>query len=150
MVIDRIQNGKLYVGMHHRLAQGLDYLRTMDLSKLADGKHEIDGKDLYLILGSAQTKPADQGKWEAHRIYADIQYVIQGTERMGWAPLEAMKISKPYDEADDYLLCEGDAGSFVDVSEGNFCIFLPEDAHMPGLAAGRPAMVRKAVLKVRL
>jgi YhcH/YjgK/YiaL family protein len=121
----------------------------MDLSKLADGQHEIDGKDLYLILGSNQTKPADKGIWEAHRLYADIQYVIQGTERMGWAPLDAMKVSKPYEEADDYLLCEG-AGSYLDVQAGNFCIFLPEDVHMPGLAAGQPAMVRKAVVKVRL
>lgn len=150
MVIDQLKNGQLYAGMHHRLAQGLDYLRSMDLSKLADGKHEIDGKDLYLILGSAQTKPADQGKWEAHRQYADIQYVITGTERMGWAPLGAMKISKPYVEAEDYLLCEGDAGSYLEVAAGNFCIFLPDDAHMPGLAVDRPAAVRKAVVKVRL
>ena len=145
MVIDQLRNAKVYVGMHHRLAQGLEYLRTMDLSKLADGKHEIDGKDLFLILSTSQTKPAEQGKWEAHRLYADIQYVIQGTERMGWAPLGEMKVSKLYDEADDYLLCEGNAGSFLDVRAGNFCIFLPEDAHMPGVAAGQPSTVRKAV-----
>jgi len=34
-----------------------------------------------------QTKPREQGIWEAHRKYIDVQYMIQGSELMGWASI---------------------------------------------------------------
>jgi len=38
----------------------------------------------------------------------------------------------------------------VVLKEGDFAIFLPEDAHMPGAAFKEPAKVKKIVVKVQL
>ena len=37
----------------------------------------------------------------------------------------------------------------MDVSEGSYCIFFSNDIHRPCIAAGEPAAVKKAVLKVK-
>jgi YhcH/YjgK/YiaL family protein len=38
----------------------------------------------------------------------------------------------------------------VDVFAGSFVVFFPEDAHMPGMAAGSPEPIRKVVVKINL
>jgi YhcH/YjgK/YiaL family protein len=45
------------------------------------------------------------------------------------------------------MLLQGD-GDYVTVGAGSFVIFFPEDAHMPCMAAGEPAKVKKVVVKV--
>ena len=94
------------------------------------------------------TKPAAQAKWEAHRKYIDIQYVISGMERMGFANLKTMQVGE-YAPERDFQALNG-AGSFVDVFAGAFVIFFPEDGHMPCLCVDAPEPVRKIVLKVRI
>jgi YhcH/YjgK/YiaL family protein len=34
------------------------------------------------------------------------------------------------------------------LQKGNFALLFPQDAHMPGLAIGSPAPVKKIVLKI--
>jgi beta-galactosidase beta subunit len=38
------------------------------------------------------TEPAEEGVWEAHREYIDIQYIVQSCERMGFANLRTMHL----------------------------------------------------------
>jgi beta-galactosidase beta subunit len=39
-------------------------------------------------------------------------------------------------------------GDFLTVSQGTFMLLMPEDGHMPGIAADAPALVKKAVVKI--
>lgn len=147
MVIDELQNAELYFGMHEGLAAGLKFLKRTDLAGLAPGRHDIDGDRLFALVMEYDTKPREKAFWEAHRKYYDIQYVLSGEERMGFAPLSHLA-AEPYDEAKDFVPAEGD-GDFLLVREGSFAIFGPHDAHMPSLHPGaRPHPVRKVVVKV--
>ena len=85
--------------------------------------------------------------WESHRRYADVQFVQTGHERIGWAPLSAMTVTRPYDLEKDVQLLSG-SGTMLPVPAGTFAIFLPQDAHMPCIAADKPAPVRKIVIKL--
>ena len=65
---------------------------------------------------------------------------------MGYVPLSRLAAGE-YDEARDFLPADGE-GEFLRMTAGDFAMFGPQDAHMPGMALGGPAPVRKIVLKV--
>ena len=146
MIIDQLKNVSWYFGMNEKLTRALQYLQNTDLSGIGQGKYEIDGFDGYAIVQQYETRPKEKGLWEAHRRYIDIQYVVSGTELIGYANLNHMKAGD-YDEVKDLLPFQGDGDFFV-VREGTFVILTPQDAHMPGIAVSTPQLVKKVVLKV--
>jgi YhcH/YjgK/YiaL family protein len=147
MVVDRLSNAPMYHGLGKRMEAALEYLRKTDFSRIAPGRYEIDGANVYALVQEYLTKPKEQGRLEAHRRYVDVQYVVEGVERMGYASLEGLKVSQAYDEAKDCLFLEGDADFFL-APAGTFAIYGPQDAHMPGIAIERPERVKKVVVKV--
>ena len=149
MILDKLENVSLYRSLGPRFAAALDWLHGQDLRTITAGRHDIDGSDVYALVQENTTKPQEQGVWEAHRAYADVQCVVEGVERMGRVDIGDVKVTEQYNEKDDYLLGQA-TGSFFDVKPGGFVVFHPHDAHMPGAAAGAPAKVRKVVVKVRL
>lgn len=149
MVADNLKNAALYNGMGERIKKALNYLQGTDFSKMEPGRYEIDGSDIYALVQKYDTKPAAEGKWEAHRKYADIQYVVEGVEQMGYAFIESLEVSQEYDPEKDALLLRG-SGSMVICNRGTFAIFGPEDAHMPCIAVDKPTPVKKVVVKVRI
>ena len=147
MILDRLENADFYRNLHPRLARAFEYLRTTNLAQLPAGRHDIAGGELFAISQEYRTKPESEGFWEAHRRYIDVQYIVAGVERMGYAPLPALTVRQTYDEEKDLLVCDG-RGDFCTVAAGSFAIFAPQDGHMPSLAVGEPAVVRKVVIKV--
>ena len=148
MIFDTLDNLSRYDGLGHNLPRALKYLAETDLTTLPIGRINIHGDELYALIQEYTTKPAEQGKWEAHRKYIDIQYLMSGTERMGFSNLLAMQVGDYVPER-DFLPMNG-SGSFVDVFPGSFVIFFPEDGHMPCLCVDTPAPIRKVVLKVKI
>ncbi len=149
MVIDRIENSARYDVLGNGIALALRALREGHLVRREAGRYDLMGDAVYALVQAYETKPREQGVWEAHRKYIDVQFVAEGTEVMAYANLADLKPRQPYDDANDYALFDG-LGSFVTVSSGMFTIFYPEDAHMPGLAAASPEPVEKVVVKVRV
>ena len=147
MIIDNIKNAPLYFGVRERIGAGLRWLQTQDLAKLAAGRYELDGTSLFAIISEYGTKPKDKGKWEAHKRYFDIQYLISGREAIGYACLEACRLGA-YDESKDFQEIVEAPGDFLTLRPGMFMVLAPQDAHMPGLAPDAPGPVKKAVVKV--
>lgn len=147
MIIDKLSNAKQYYGLSKRVEKALKYLENTDLSKLEVGKYEIDGKNIYVSVAEYETKDIEQCKWEAHRKYLDIQFIIVGKEMMGYAPINEMKMKNEYSKEKDILFLEGD-GNYLVANEGTFLLFAPEDAHMPGIKAFQQQFVKKAVIKI--
>lgn len=146
MIVDCLENYFLYGGLSPLLAKAFNYIHATDMSSLAAGHCEIDGNKLYAIVSEYATKPREQGKWEAHRRYIDLQYMVRGTERIGFCPIGRMKPG-PYDSEKDCLFLEG-SGDFLTLNEGDFMVLWPGDAHMPGIAVEEPSPVKKAVFKI--
>jgi biofilm protein TabA len=146
VVSDLLANAHAYTALGSRIARGLQFLAETDLAGLAPGKHEIDGKRLFALVSDYTPKPPAEGRWEAHRRYLDLQYVVSGIERMGVAPI-ARLAEGDYDADRDLLWLSG-AGDFLTFGAGQFMILWPGDAHMPGIDAGVPGPVRKVVVKI--
>ncbi|MBT7860935.1 MAG: YhcH/YjgK/YiaL family protein [Gemmatimonadetes bacterium] len=148
MILDDIHNGTLYHGLGTRFADALTYLAKTDLVSMAPDRYDIDGDDVFVMVQEYDTKPKSEGLWEAHRAYADVQYVISGTEHMGYAPTPSLEAGA-FDADRDFLPLEGN-GLFLPLTAGQFIVLWPQDAHMPGMAIDQPSPVKKAVVKVRL
>ena len=123
------------------------FLKPADLHALALGKKVINGERLFAIVSEYTTQAEASVKWEAHRRYIDIQYLVSGSESMAYQCVSKMEIETQYNEINDALFLRG-AGSRFLVPSGFFVIFYPQDAHRPGITAGRPQAVRKVVVKV--
>lgn len=150
MILDQLTNAAFYRGLSPRIEQGLRFLCERDLAKLPDGRVDIDGDRLYANVFGYETKVGVAGgSWEAHRRYLDIQCLIAGVERIGYADLATLKVTQAYDEARDCEFLKG-RGLFLILRPRSFVVFYPHDAHMPGRAAGPAAPVRKVVVKVQV
>lgn len=148
MILDRLTNWNLYLWPNERFAQGFEYLISLDPAQEA-GKYPIDGENLFCMVQNYDTTPAEGQEFEAHRQYADIQILLDGEESILWAPQDSLSVSKPYTEdAELYHLVTG--GTEIVLKPGLFCVLLPGDAHAPCIAHGKPAQVKKVVVKVKL
>jgi YhcH/YjgK/YiaL family protein len=149
MIVDQISNSKLYESINPRLAKAFKFLITTDLKKFEPGTFEIDGKEIFAMFSAYETHPVDELKWEAHKKYLDIQVLIEGDEKMGFAPLWSVKEVISYNEAKDIAFYTG-SGDFVTLGVGQFVIFMPQDAHQPCIQKDRPAPVKKVVIKLQV
>ena len=150
MIIDSLENASCYHGLGARFERALRYLADTDLKALAPERYDLDGDDVYVMIQEYATKSWEEGAWESHREYADIQFVVTGAEFIGFAPVESLDQKAEYDAEKDFIKLDG-KGTFFAVTPGTFMIFLPQDGHMPGMTIGPPGgKVKKAVVKVRL
>lgn len=149
MIADSLANAALYERVHPGLAAAFAYLAAFDPAT-PDGKHPIDGDRIVASVQRYATKPEAEKRWESHRRFLDVQYLVSGRERIGYAHVAALAGATPYDEAKDivyYAGADGGAGTLL-LEAGHFAIFLPDDGHQPGVAAGESGEVRKIVVKV--
>lgn len=147
MIIDKLENAKHYYGLGEKIEKGLKFLEENDLSGWENGKYEIEGDEIFVSIQDYKTKPLEEGRFEAHRKYLDIQYIIKGKERLGFGKTENQSSATDYDEEKDIIFLKG-SGNFAFAQAGDFLIFMPQDAHMPCIAIDEPEYVKKAVVKV--
>ncbi len=145
MIIDRIENAALYLPLHLKFKQAFDYIAQIDIYTLPVGRHEVDN-NMYVLVQEYITKPKAEGKWEAHRRYIDLQYVVQGAEGMGYANIHHLQQGE-YIPEKDFLPLFGE-GEQITLRSGCFVLLFPEDAHMPGMALGESEPARKIVVKI--
>jgi YhcH/YjgK/YiaL family protein len=151
MILDTLNQAFLYEGFHPSFPKAFAWLRSFDL-KTPDGRYEIKGSALVAIVQRYETASAEAKKWEAHRLHGDIQYLVSGCEYIGYADRETLTVRLPYHEEND-MECYQPASSTTTrlmLSTGSFAIFLPSDAHQPGVMIESPSPVLKVVIKFRL
>ncbi len=146
MIVDRLANAEEYYDMHPAFERAFAFLRRGDLAELPDGRHDIDGDRLFCLMSHSPARRRAEAPLEAHRRYIDIQYVIRGTDEMGWKPTATCSISAvSYDPEKDIEFFKDAPERCTPVRAGSFAIFFPRDAHAPLAGAGQ---IHKAVLKI--
>lgn len=107
------------------------------------------GEGVFALEQAYEAKPVSAGKWEAHERYIDVQVIVSGRELMGVIETSALTLTEDYRaERDLMFFAPADGGSILRVGPGGVAVFFPADGHMPSLADGEPALVRKTVVKV--
>ncbi|MBP9096239.1 MAG: YhcH/YjgK/YiaL family protein [Ignavibacteria bacterium] len=147
MIADNIKNAQQYFSYGERFQKALEYLQVTDFGLIENGTHELDGKNIFAIVSEYDTKPMEDGKWESHKKYYDVQFVAGGEEKIGYVFKDKVKLLQEYNADNDFMLWEGE-GDFLTAKQGDFLILGPEDVHMPSIQINGPSKVKKVVVKV--
>ncbi len=150
MILAPLADAARYHALHPRFPRAFAWLAEHGAT-IPDGRHKIDGDDLFAIVESGTTRDAAVARLESHLVYLDIQVNLLHGERMGWAPVQGLTFDDPFVEGRDIAFFKDRPHQDVLVAKDHFVIFYPEDGHMPLLhPAGQPVPYRKIVLKVRI
>lgn len=138
---------------HHAFA----YLKTANLTEIfnqvSPGHNitvELDGRNLFAIFQQYTSKPIELAKPEAHKVYADIQFIFGGAEQIGVADASLITHQAEYNSEKDILLPQVSELSLLKLHAGSAAILFPDDVHAPGIALHAPDEVWKIVFKVKL
>lgn len=148
MIIDKIQNLKIYEKAVPALSKVIAFLEECDADKRELGKYVIDGDNVYCSIGAYTSNPCSE-QFEAHKNYIDLQYVLDGTEEMHVAEVSTLKEIKAYDDVKDYAMYEGACPTVTVLSKGDFALLFPHDAHIPGVMHNAPEQMKKIVFKIK-
>ena len=146
IIINKLQHAERYFNVHPAFEKAFAFLRQDGLAELAADRYEIDGDRLFCMISKGPGRSRSEAKLEAHRKYIDIQYVIAGTDEMGFKPTADCKvIDTEYDADKDIMFFKDQPDSWTEVPAGSFVIFFPKDAHAPLVSSGE---IHKVVLKI--
>lgn len=149
MIYDSLDNIETYKGLSPDLYEGLEFLRNVS-PDIENGVYQINSR-VKAIVSEYETKRVNDYGFEAHCKFIDIQYVLQGTEKVCCLPLEKLSEIKPYSEENDAAFyATNNQPLEMEIGNGYFAVFYPYDSHMPCLCVDDPMMVKKFVIKVEI
>ena len=147
MIYDRIENAEQYFKACKGMSSAFKFLREKCSRGIGCGKYRV-GAGILAIVQEYESKDRSEGFFEAHRKYVDIQIVLKGTEVSGIASLKDCRTTQKYDSEKDFSKLDG-GNDFITLKKGNFAVFFPHDAHMPGIRCGtQKEKIRKVVFKL--
>ena len=147
MIIDTLDNLEKYAALNPLFSKVVEFLKANDLSKMADGKYEIEGKDLFVNITTTKGKTPDEAFIETHNKMIDIQIPITAAETYGYTQRELLPDVEYNAEKDITKIPDLAADSYVTCQPGMMAIFFPQDGHAPCIA-GVPEF-KKAIFKVK-
>jgi biofilm protein TabA len=124
------------------------FIKNTDLAALKTGDHPIVGDDVFARVTEGPLKQLDSSKWEAHKNYHDIHYVIRGKEKIGIGLVSSATVIVPYDSKRDIAFYDGQ-GSYYIGDTSNFFIAFTKHIHRPGLEIDGKNTIKKLVIKIR-
>ncbi len=154
MIIDTLEHADALT-LGPRFAKAFDWLKDPTHADLPTGKHVIetaeDGTEtLFANIQEYDTRAPEDCPLEYHRKYADIQFLYQGCEAIGYRPLTAdLPETKPYHDGNDIGFVGGE-GTPIPFTKDTFFVLFPQDAHAPGQRVPGATRVKKVILKVML
>lgn len=140
-----------YLSIKELTPDGYDFVMKALASGVENGKYPLEN-GARAAVSEYETKPMATSKFEAHRKFIDVQFILSGSEIIGVTPTSSMtdadRIGEYNEEKDvEFYGVKGDFEKLA-LSAGDFAILYPEDAHMPGVHESEPAHIKKIVLKV--
>lgn len=147
MIVDKLENLGHYVSLNPRFKEVVAFIKEHDLNALPNGRHAIDGDEVFVNVEDDKGKRKDEAVIEYHHRMIDIQVPLNMSETYGYTPVCELPNS-PFDVAHDIAKQPGaQPRNYVTLTPGEFAIFFPQDGHAPCIADG---LLHKAVFKVAI
>ncbi|OOF60127.1 N-acetylneuraminate anomerase [Rodentibacter myodis] len=151
MIISSLTNPNFKVGLPKVIAEVCDYLNTLNLSELENGRHDINDQ-IYMNVMEPETAEPSSKKAELHHDYLDIQVLIRGTENIEvGATYPNLVHYEEYNEADDYQLTPQEIENkfTLTLTPKMFAVFYPYEPHKPCCVVnGKSEKIKKLVVKM--
>ena len=147
MIFDTLENIKNYEGLG-RVYTALKFLADTDFSKVELGRYEFQGDDIFYMVQRYETDP-DKTISEAHKKYIDIQFMVDGEEIIGVAPISCEKTETEAKPENDvwFYDCKTEP---LTLFKNSFMVLYPNDLHCPGVAVNGAITCHKVVVKVKV
>lgn len=143
-----VNKDSFYVAYHrNKIAwdAAFSFLKNRNLDTLSPGKYPIMGDQVFATATEAPSHNKEDVKWESHKHYVDLQYIIRGKEMIGVADTSEATIIKPYSPDVINYTAEG---KYYITEPATFFLFFPNDAHRPTIKVDGYDVVKKIVIKI--
>lgn len=149
MIIDKISEAHKYYNVHPFFREAFETLGKID-NNVPDEKIIIDSDKAFINPATYTNKNVSECKFENHRKYIDIQFIIDGHEYIDVTDADDTKITEDNMEKGDIAFYKApDTFTRADLTKGYFAVLFPGEAHRPGVAPdGKGIKTRKAVAKI--
>ena len=149
MIVDSIGNANLYESINKNFPKVFEILASLD-KNATEGKIVIDDGNVWINVQHFGDKaPSADPKFEEHRNFIDIHYIVYGEEKFGYNNLDRLTVTVPYDEKRDVEFSKGDI-SEIFLKSGDFLITYPQDAHIPNMVKINTDLMVRAVAKIKI
>ncbi len=150
MIFDKIENLGCYRGLTPNVDRFIEYALEHDLSALAPGRYTVcDG--VFFDIKCYEPRTPEIAKCETHQEYIDLQYLIEGCERMDVSSPVQLQVREVYDpKTDKQLYVPSPEMSTLHMKAGDFALLFPQDAHHPSIIDGKLTHNKKAVVKIHV
>ncbi len=149
MIITNANDIWRYKGISEAMKKAIEYIESGEYKNIPQDKTRrpvVEGEVEVIRMGY---EPKTEPGWEAHENWIDIQIMLEGEEKMLYAPLAKMTKEGDYDAKKDFQKLSGEPTVELSAKAGDFIIFFPEDGHAPNVANKNSTTVDKVVVKVR-
>lgn len=146
MIVGSIKNAERYFCVNKDFEAAFKILKGLD--EASNERITIRDGEFWINIAEFEEISAGEKHLEAHRDFLDLHFIIEGEEHFGYADAEGLTEVKAYDKENDYLLLSGEADALT-LKKGDFCVFFPEDAHIPVMGKG-DGRLKKAIVKIKL
>lgn len=149
MISKNINTKELSNKVKTRIDKGLRYLERIKISDFKIGTFKIDDNEIFALHQEYMTISKDECKFEAHKKYIDIQYILKGEEFIGYIPTNELDCDGEYNTQNDIVFFKNtnNTGGVI-LKAGEYAIFEPNDAHAPKGIVIDSTSVKKIVIKV--
>ncbi|MDC7220582.1 MAG: YhcH/YjgK/YiaL family protein [Spirochaetales bacterium] len=135
------------------LKDALEFLKSTDFSQYENGKYyPVEGSDQFINVKHMTTKQVEDAKPETHAKYLDIQFLFKGKERMGIVMADGSHsvMEDKLEEKDVIFYKDLKGETFINMNEGDYCIFFPTDLHRPGCERDGQSEITKVLYKINV
>lgn len=126
----------------------LEFVKKFTEEGLEPGRYELE-KGIYCSALASPLKEKDELFFEAHKKYADLHCVIEGTQRM-WIGATSQMEFVSYTEEKDFVKVVGEHHVEVLQTPGTAIAVFPEDAHTLDPNYLPKEIVKKIIFKIPL
>ena len=148
MIIGKLKDLNRYIGLSNQIDEAISYVLNNDMLSLECGRYELSED---IIVNRQQYYGKTETFAESHKDYIDLQIVLSGRERMGYADISnlTVRVMEDYNPEMDLAKYFVSDECFYEMSEDSFALIFPEDIHRPGVKIDEE-LIEKVVLKIKV
>lgn len=148
MITDKLYNIKIYTDIPQVVKDFvLNIKQDIPFGRI------VLSDDIYVNIETYKTKYIDYSKFEAHKKYIDIQFLLSGKELLAYTDKFKLTENQPYSSEKDIIFYNEPVNGYpyVCLDGTNFAVLYPHEAHAPQICADNiPVDVKKVVVKIRV
>lgn len=147
MIVDRMERSGQYSRNIPEIYEVIKFAEKVKKENIPVGKYPITNG--FVLVQEGTTRPFEEGDFETHRKYLDIQIIVEGMEYVEYADIKDLETKVPFDEEKDLELLSG-SGSKIRITPDMFYILYPSDGHKPCCHENAPTTYKKVLAKIKI